>query len=524
MGGLFCSPGFSFRKVSPLKATVDAMMDLFDGLDRAYGTYLVNSTEQRASGKKVVGKVVTVQGVVNYDLWLSHLIGDQGIGIVPIKDNSCCRFGAIDIDVYTGLDVPKIVSEITRNGYPVMPVRSKSGGLHLYLFTNEDVPATLIKEKLQMIAAALKHGDAEIFPKQSEILSERGDIGQWINMPYENYLSTARYCFASDGITALPIDVFISKAKSIRLSKKELELYSIKLAEDISDGPPCLQTLITKGFPAGSRNDGLFNLAIYLKKRDPGNWESQLDTANQKHCMPALSSSEITMIVNSMKKKDYNYACSKSPLKGCCNMPLCRAREYGIGGLIGMPELTGLTKYDSNPPIWFIDVEGGGRMELCTEDLQIQSRFQRKCMEHLNQMPPPIKPPIWQAIVQKLLENVTIIEAPTDASPKGIMFEYLEKFCTGRAQAKDEDEILLGRPYTIDGYHWFRMLDFAQFLERNRFKELKQNAICAMIRDIGGDNRFLNIKGKGVHVWVIKEFKQQIDSFKTPEIKEEQHF
>ena len=36
-----------------------------------------------------------------------------------------------------------------------------------------------------------------------------------------------------------------------------------------------------------------------------------------------------------------------------------------------------LTKQDSEPPIWFLDVEGG-RLELETDDLLNQNRFQTK--------------------------------------------------------------------------------------------------------------------------------------------------
>ena len=57
-----------------------------------------------------------------------------------------------------------------------------------------------------------------------------------------------------------------------------------------------------------------------------------------------------------------------------------------------MPMFGTLSKFESDPPIWFLDVEDG-RLELETEDLQNQQRFQRKCMNALNRMPPVLKPP-----------------------------------------------------------------------------------------------------------------------------------
>ena len=204
-------------------------------------------------------------------------------------------------------------------------------------------------------------------------------------------------------------------------------------------------------------------------------------------------------------------------------MALCRQRKFGIGGLIGMPQLNGLTKFDSNPPIWFVDVEGGGRLELATEDLQSQQRFQRKCMESLNTFPPPLKPNVWQAIVQALMTTLTIIEAPANASLKGILFEYLERFCT-RAQARVIDEVLTGKPYTSKGRHFFRLLDFTDFLERNRFREFKPNAVSAMLKEAGGEHTEVYIKGRNVSVWSIKEFAKQDEKFDSTKFANTESF
>ncbi len=84
-------------------------MELFDGLDRAYGTYEIDT--KRADGKQL-GKATTLKKPVTIELWMDHLQGKQGIGIIPIRDNSTCKFGAIDIDVYSGLNLTGIIKEI----------------------------------------------------------------------------------------------------------------------------------------------------------------------------------------------------------------------------------------------------------------------------------------------------------------------------------------------------------------------------------------------------------------------------
>lgn len=500
--------------------SIKQFASLFSGLDRAYGTYnLRNVKTKLRQGTKIVGKPATIHGPVTLNLFRDHLEGREGLGIVPIDDDSKCVFGAIDIDDYTIHDYSKIVKIIREQFLPLVACRSKSGGIHCFCFVRESVPASLMKEKLTTFASILGHGGCEIYPKQSQILSDRGDIGQWINLPYFNAEYTERYAFRLDG-KGLSLNDFLIEAKKKMLSPKELEAFTVTLTEAVDDGPPCLQYLLTKGFSPGTRNDGLFNLAIYLKKKYPDDWEVQLDDYNIRHMDPPLSTQEVQVVVKSLKKREYNFTCDKSPIRPYCNLSECRQRKFGVGALPGLLQLTGLTKFNSQPPLWFVDVDNHGRLELVTEDLQSQSRFQRKCMEGLNQMPPAMPGSAWQKLIQQLLASVTIIDVPLNSSPQGMMFEYLEMFCTSRVQARSMDEILLGKPWSNDTNHYFRISDFMQFLERHRFRDLKLNRICALIKEHGGEHEFLKLKGKGVNVWKIPLFAQQTEKFDPPDIQD----
>jgi hypothetical protein len=491
---------------------------LFRGLERAYGTY--DLTRGKRKGSKVMGQAVTKMERLTSQVWLQHIKGVQGVGVVPIRDDSTCLFGAIDIDVYEGLDVNKILTDIKELDLPVVPCYSKSGGVHCFVFVKEPVTAAEMREKLSVFSAVLGFGDAEIFPKQTEILAERGDIGQWINIPYYEAVSTKRYAMDLDG-KQLSLDQFLDYAESRQMTAAEFAAFTVTVLSDISDGPPCLQYLISQGFARGSRNDGMFNVAVYLKKAYPDTWETVLDDYNVKYMDPPLSSSEVQNIDKSLKRRDYSYTCNKPPVKAFCNMALCRTRKYGLDPVAGMPALTGLTKYDTQPPIWFIDIAEGGRLELSTGDIQNQIGFQRRCMDALNVMPPQVGRKQWQVIIQTLLENVTVIEAPADASPRGQLIEHLDSFCTGKAAARDKDELLLGKPWTEDGRHYFRLRDFSAYLEHQRFREIPLNRITAILKDIGGEHHFYNLKGRGVNCWSVPEFGVQLEGFPTPDVKGE---
>ena len=489
-------------------------MALFDGLERSYGVFDVNGSRER-DGKKT-GKVTSLQNKVTEDVWRSHLKGKQSIGIVPIKDDSTCYFGAIDIDVYLEDTLKKTAKKIQELKLPLIPCRTKSGGVHCWLFLTEAAPAALVQRKLREMASALGHGRSEIFPKQTEVLPDRGDIGSWINMPYFNGVEGGRYAVRPGGET-MPIEEFVQTAELLRVTPKELaDLANEKKSSDLGDGPPCLQHLISQGFPAGTRNSGLYNLGVYAKKAHPDAWEPLVEQYNIKWMMPPLGSTEVKDVVKSLKKKDYQYTCTQNPIVNFCNSAVCRGRKYGVGDHAGMPVITGLTKFNSAPPIWFADIEGGGRLELETPELQSQFHFQRRCMESLNCMPPVMNAKAWQAMVQSLLEDVTVIDAPVDATQKGQLSEMVEKYCTQRAQAMAKDEIRLGKPFTDVGRHCFTMAGILSFLERHKFKFQLNELTMFLKNDLGAEHHFSNFKGRGTNYWSVPEFTASVVDLDSP--------
>lgn len=479
--------------------------EVFMGLTRAHGEYEING--ERADGKKQ-GRAKTVREDVTLDKWEAHISGTKSLGIIPINDESKCRFGAIDVDTYDGLDFTEINAKLDKYNLPLFPCKSKSGGVHLYLFTKEWVPAAMMQGKLKEIAAGLGFGGCEIFPKQTHILAERGDIGQWINMPY---FGKTRWC------NEMPHQTFIDRVKGAWLSEDQLERLVVPVvAQEFEDGPPCLQHLSTQGFPAGTRNNGLFNIAVYCRKKNPDNWQADLEQYNVKLMDPPLASTEVQGVVKSASRKDYHYTCSRAPIAPYCNAAVCKLRKFGLDGANDMPAIHSLTKFNTTPPLWFLDVEGGGRLELDTDDLQNQRRFQRRCMEKLNIMPNKMNDNAWTKLINHLFENLTIIDAPADASPVGQLFEHIERFCTGRVQAKNRDELLLGKPWTEDNRHYFRMADLMAYLDRMHFREYKVHQVTAVMKANGAEHHFYNCKGKGVNCWSVPAFEKHEGDFEVP--------
>jgi hypothetical protein len=493
-------------------------MNLFSGYTEAYGLYrLGKHTSIKASGK-VTGKPSTVRKKLTPQEWVYHLEGSQGLGVIPITDKSEVMFGAIDIDEYS-LDIPKLCQEIIEKQLPLVPCKTKSGGIHLYVFFRDWTPAGPVIEQLRSIAASLGFGGSEIFPRQANIIADRGDIGQWINMPYFEGNKTDRPGLSADG-EPLSLEDFLMTAEAMRVDPAEFVAVEHEAKKSDLDGaPPCLTHLCHQGFPEGTRNNGLLNLAVFAKKAYPDAWQAVLDKMNQKYMDPPLTATEVVGIMNSVRKKDYQYTCKTAPIQQHCNSHKCRLCKHGVGGGSGLPVMGTLTKLCTNPAIWFIDVEVGDkthRIELSTEDLQMPVRFQRRCMEVINVMPQIPKRDEWQNIIAELLQAVNEVEVSEDATPQGQLRNHLEDFLTNKACGQEMQDMLTGRPTLVDNVYHFRLRDFIAYLDRLRFQEFKMNKVAMYLREWGCVKKFSNLKGKGVNHFSVNNIFAVVESLDLP--------
>jgi hypothetical protein len=480
---------------------------LFDGLKRAYGVYQLEPV--RKGVVKRAGRARTMHGEVTLPLWGQHLSGEQGLGIVPIRDDGTCLFGAIDIDKYN-LNYGVIEHELAKLGLPVIPCRTKSGGIHVYVFMKEPVPAPLLRARLSEWATAIGFGSSEIFPKQDALLNG-SDVGNWINMPYFAALTkegTERYGLHK--AKPLSLDDFLTRVERCRITEEQLEALTIPEEELFLSGPPCLQALARSGFPEGVRNKGLFNIIVYLKKRFPDDWKERIQEYNLKYMKPEpLKTDEITQSMKSHLKKDYNYKCNDSPIKEVCNRRLCRKREFGVGqGNMGADDWpfmidSDVQKICTDPPYWTITVDGT-RVDVTSDHISSQLAFKKLIINRLNIVPPALKPNLYDEKWNDMLKRAQPIEAPEDSSATGEVRWYLEQFCTVHPQAQTREELLVGKPWTEEGRTFFRSPDFKQFLARNNFRDLTKIELYATLRKLGVQHCQMAIrKGISIQVWHV---------------------
>ena len=155
------------------------------------------------------------------EIWEQHLSGEIPLGIIPIKEDNTCVWGCIDVDKYD-INHGEIAKEIKKRHLPLLLCMSKSGGAHAFLFLKEPEPAGDVRLVLKNIAASMGWGDCEIFPKQNQVLLERGDLGNWLNMPYLGGDETSRYAVRENGL-AMTLSEFLTTAEKSRVAIQDIK-------------------------------------------------------------------------------------------------------------------------------------------------------------------------------------------------------------------------------------------------------------------------------------------------------------
>ncbi len=419
--------------------------DLFDGLDRAYGTYQVTEKD----GEKLTGKGKTIQAPVTQDIWKLHLSGERSLGIIPIRDDNTIAFAAIDIDIYP-LDHAKLEDKIKDLGLPLMVGKTKSGGAHLWLFIKPPgALAEMVRPRMAEWAAELGYSGVEIFPKQDEIHSKE-DTGNWINMPYfGGNKDELRYAIINGKRATL--NKFLEAAFDISIFHNELDEIQPSTSDQLEGGPPCLNTLIRTGFPAGSRNISLFNLGVFTRKRWPDEWQDKLDEMNEELLDPPLGLGEVAQIKRNLEKKTYFYKCSDAPINGVCQRELCTGKPYGIGGDGIDPDfkLEGSIRILTED-VYYIATIKGKRVHLDARSIIGQYNFKVAVMTQTGFMVPSMKPKQFTKMMNDMTKTAQEVEVPTYTGKRGVLLQEVLQIASSSNVADSWEQCISGLPMPDD--------------------------------------------------------------------------
>jgi hypothetical protein len=307
------------------------LLQLFEGDSSQYlSISLTGEMDERGKRK---ASYSTEHEPVTEELWKGHVEGKQQIGIRP-ENGDKLKWSCIDIDPanYKEYTSKKYVDIIRDFELPLVPVKSKSGGLHLFIFFSDWADKQKVKDKLEEINKEY-FLSKEVFP-----------LNKGVGMPYFNANAAVEYAF-DDTNTPLMLGGFLELAEKKKI--KPETFYKYKVTEynaetDWRDYPPCVQKVIQEGW-TGDRNNMLFNVCVTEMKKAEGNltvkqlkdvaWERQ-KTIFATHPKGPLKRNESDGTAQSVHNKGYEYFCPPKHnfVASICDKETCKLRKLGIPG------------------------------------------------------------------------------------------------------------------------------------------------------------------------------------------------
>ena len=335
----------------------------------------------------------------------------------------------LDIDYYKP-KIKRVLSFIKEYQLPLLPFRSKSGGLHVYLMLAKSVSAKTMRETLNHISyyfsldAVYGKGKVEVFPKQDKAEG----FGSSITLPYFNCENPYTYLLDLDGNKVdfkEALDYIQHHFTTIEAVKEALEHLPY------NDAPPCIQRALLSAEIGGEdtgRNNFLFSYAVYAKKKFGSGFEDYVHQINEAFEVP-LEPAIVDQTCNSVKDNEYVYRCKDIPCNGFCNKTECRKREFGLGRDKG--HFTGvdygqLFRYMTAEPyyIWKLRLQGQEQWkDVIFKDegfLLDQKNFAKMCVRYLNQAPMQVSNNDWYSILNSVLPNIQDVEVKQESDTSGL--------------------------------------------------------------------------------------------------------
>ena len=507
----------------PTPEILAAFQQLFRGQQGAHGVYQPKT--DRSFTKREPPTKAT---------WLAHFAGTVGLGIVPIcqadgDGRHLCWFGAVDVDVHGGrkLDLSALSNEIAERDFPLYCCRSKSGGAHLYYFSDEGVEAYKLQRALRFWASQLALGDCEVFPKQISVTPE--GVGNWLNLPYfgTDTGQTDRPCI----LAGEPLDLagFVQSAKA--LSGDELDLWAEERPNTPRETPygpsdtipPCLVQLIEQGVSEGDRNNALFNFAVFERRRHGEGCtvetvETFCQRINHDLLRPPLPAAEVKTIAKSAAKggRDggYGYKCCDRPLAQLCQRDVCLRRRHGVtvsespmvgaqGAVFGC-----LRKVTTEPPTYYLSCFGR-EVKCGLADLLCYQKLEQVVCGALDLIPPrPKDAGVWRNQVRDLLATIEVVEAPPETRLAGRLAVLLDHYLDVNLIPPAEP------PIQVDSPRWdgLKVLvawrHLARWLARNSptGEKIQDRDVWLTLRNMGWmSGAVRKTEGKNVKFWESPE-------------------
>jgi len=481
-------------------------IQIFDGYKGAYGVAdWTNVKIDPVSGKKKPDYRWNFEPFTD-QIYIDHLKGAKSVGIQPTNENSQVKFALIDVDPnnYVNYDKKFFIDKIQEFKLPLIPIESKSGGLHLFIFMKEFVSAALLVSFLSNLLPLFNlKPNNEIFPKQTKLTkdAETGVLrpGQFINLPY--YKRTERPALNVDG-TPFTFEQFIKVVEANLVEVKNLDAITEGIDkqiyegtdEDFKDGPPCLAHLskIMKDPLFDGRDRFMYNYHVFVKMKYRDTWKKKVKNAPVKYFEDqhanAWDDKLLNAKVRSWNRSEKGFSCTQEPISLHCKKGICVKKKFGVlaGSKGNYPELTNLKKIELDPePEFEFDVIKSDGFTTATvhcksvEHVTDQRKRRNAIAKDAEFVPPLIKSD--QAVLDALWKTQTVVSPPIGTTPKEKLHDVLHAKING-AKAQTDASFKTGTVLIEDGYAFFKFNKFYDKLKSKNWKYSEDKTGTMMVK------------------------------------------
>lgn len=281
------------------EAVARRLLELYQGREDFFArAFTMGSNGDRKAGYVPESRPLTIDDIQR------HLRGETVIGVYPIRRDSTCLFGAIDIDAPEEADLGLATAQKIRQaaadmGFPddAMLVSFSGGkGHHVDLFLAEPVRAGTVRLLLQAVLdkAELNPDDFELFPKQDSVpedpvsVDSAGEkhfqLGNLIKLP-----------LATHPLTGRKAEILSSGKVKPAAPEIVFRILSGYEPKDREDSPRQRRQPPQETYVKGHRTKRIESLAGILNREGVSQVaaESACLDENDIHCAPPLSRDKV---------------------------------------------------------------------------------------------------------------------------------------------------------------------------------------------------------------------------------------